>query len=58
MSSPMSLLYIFTLTVNHSMVSRLPMKTIITHFMSGAHDDLLFTVYMEHILYKPFILDL
>lgn len=46
------------LTINHSLGSSLPIKTIITHFMSDAHDDLLFPVNMEHILYKPSILDL
>lgn len=46
------------LAVNHSMGISLPVKIIITHFMSGAHDELLFTVNMEHILYKPSILEL
>lgn len=34
------------------------MKSIKTHFMSGARDNLLFTVNVEHTLYKPSILKL
>ena len=44
----------FTLTINHSMRSSLPMKTIITHFKSGTQEDLLFRVNLEDIPYKAF----